>query len=563
MSSTSIGQDHNAAEDTEKPRSPHRAGTWRRARCADGPNMDLLLVNARVLTMDRRKPSATAVVIRGDTIAAVGDRSTAEASAGNHARTIDCQGLTLIPGLIDSHCHILAQVAAIQGLDCGPDSVSSIAELAQAVHQRAAQTPIGHWIRGYGYDDTALAESRHPSREDLDTVAPHHAVRLNHRSGHASALNSLGLQLAGIHADTPDPPEGVIDRNPVTGQPTGLLLDMAGYLRDQLGRTSSDNEVEEGVKRLSTHLLGYGVTSVQDAGPSNGLSQWSTFSRLRDTGAIGFRTTMMAGFPQLQDLLSQDLQWGTGDDRTRVGHVKIMLTLTTGQLYPPPETLREMVEESHHLGFPVAVHAVEQEAVAAVAQVLSQVGLVSGSRGTPPDRIEHCSECPAALIELVRESGAMVVTQPAFIYWNGDRYLEQVEPDLLPHLYPIASLRRASIPVAFGSDAPVVRPNPWPGIYSAVTRGTREGRHIPEWSDAGTTGHDAVVLDVLRMHTSAGATSEGSSRRKGSISPGKLADLVLLDADPTSVEYHRLKDIRSVLTILGGSIAWNEGLKEI
>ena len=521
-----------------------------------------MLVNARVLTMDPRRPSATTVVIIGNTIAAVGDNSLADEWPGNRARTIDCQGLTLIPGLIDSHCHILAQAAAMQSLDCGPDSVSSIPELTQVIRQRAVETPAGGWIRGYGYDDTSLAEGRHPTCWDLDTVAPDHPVRLNHRSGHASVLNSIGLELAGIHPDTPDPPEGIIDRDPATGRPTGLLLEMSGYLRERLGRTSGDAEIEEGVARLNADLLRYGVTSVQDAGPGNSLTQWRTFHRLQEKGAIGFRTTMMAGFPHLQDLAANGLQWRAGDDWIRLGHAKIMLTLTTGRLYPLPETLREMVEESHALGFPVAVHAVEQEAVAAIARVFMDVGPLSDGRRTPPDRIEHCSECPKPLQELVRESGAMVVTQPAFIYWSGDRYIEQVGPDLLPHLYPMASLRQASVPVAFGSDAPVVSPNPWPGIYSAVTCRTRESRRLPEWSSPGTNGQGVTVLDALRMYTKAGATSEGSAHRKGAISPGKFADLALLDADPMAVDYDRLKDIRSVLTIVGGRIVWNDGLGE-
>ena len=167
-----------------------------------------MLVNARVLTMDPRRPSASTVVIIGNTIAAVGDNSLADEWPGNRARTIDCQGLTLIPGLIDSHCHILAQAAAMQSLDCGPDSVSSISELTQVIRQRAAETPAGGWIRGYGYDDTSLAEVRHPTRWDLDTAAPDHPVRLNHRSGHASVLNSLGLTAGGYTPRYPGPARG-------------------------------------------------------------------------------------------------------------------------------------------------------------------------------------------------------------------------------------------------------------------------------------------------------------------------------------------------------------------
>ena len=176
------------------------------------PGPDLLLVNARVITLDPAQPRAEAVAMKGETIVAVGTRGEASRLAGPDAKVIDCQGKTLVPGFIDAHCHLFATASSLQGLPCGPDRVSNIRELQAAIKRRAADTAHGGWIRGFGYDDLALEEARHPNRWDLDRAAPGHPVRLDHRSGHATVLNSAGLELAGIHQDTPDPVDGVIQR---------------------------------------------------------------------------------------------------------------------------------------------------------------------------------------------------------------------------------------------------------------------------------------------------------------------------------------------------------------
>ncbi|MFQ6030776.1 MAG: amidohydrolase family protein, partial [Dehalococcoidia bacterium] len=186
-------------------------------------NADLLLVNARVLTLEPQLPVAGAVAISGDTLRAVGNSSDTKIWRGPHTRVIDCQGYTLLPGLIDAHCHLLALASSFTGVDCGPSVVTSLAELQQEIRRRAEQTTPGEWIRGHGYDHLALAEGRHPTRRDLDQAAPNHPVRLDHRSGHASVLNSLALERAGIDRETADPVEGVIQREEATGEPTGLL----------------------------------------------------------------------------------------------------------------------------------------------------------------------------------------------------------------------------------------------------------------------------------------------------------------------------------------------------
>jgi predicted amidohydrolase YtcJ len=537
---------------------------------------DLLLVNARVLTLEPGQPSAEAVAIRGGAIAAVGSGAEAASLVRPGVRTIDCRGMSLLPGLMDSHCHLLALAASWQVLDCSPPAVSSIEELQQAVRHRAETTTTDRWIRGSGYDDLSLSEGRHPSRWDLDQVAPHHPVRLDHRSGHATVLNSRALEIAGIDKSTPEPVEGVIDRDGATGEPTGLLLELAAFLRRRLGATGDQAEFEKGVLRLNDTLLGYGLTSVQDAGPDNGAARWETFRELQASGRLLCRVTMLAGASRLAELQAHGLAWGGGDDWLRLGHAKVMLTLTTGVLQPSMEVLRETVAQAHRAGFPVAIHAVEQEAVAAAAQALRETppcpplqrgdGRISASEPllthslVPRDRIEHCAECPPELVDRVRSGGVTVVTQPGFVYWNGDGYLQRVEPSLLPHLYPVGALARASVPLAFGSDAPVIDPNPWPAIYSAVTRSTSGDNTLPPDGDGPGPRQGVSVGAALRMYTAGGAYAEGTESRKGTICRGKLADLTLLDGDPATTTPSQLKEIRAVLTIVGGQVVWDAGL---
>ena len=543
---------------------------------------DLLLLNARVLTLDQQQPRAEAVALKGETIIAVGGQADVARLAGPDTQTIDCQGMCLLPGFVDAHCHLLATASSLQGLRCGPEVVSNIRELQVAIRRRAAATTQGRWIRGFGYDELALEERRHPTRWDLDLATPGHPVRLDHRSGHATVLNSQGLRLAGIHRDTPDPVYGVIDRQEDSGEPTGLLLEMGAFLRERLGRLRDQKETDEGVIGLSRLLLSYGITSVHDASANNGLASWDAIRSLQTSGRLQCRVTMLAGSRHLGDFLAKGRHWGDGDQRLRLGHVKTMLSLTTGELQPGIEELGEIVHGAHQHGFPVAVHAVEQEAVSAAAQVFQAIQsscalekkpqrsspLGAGDWGRkapgdtpghsmPRDRIEHCAECPPELAAQVWHSGAMVVTQPGFIFWNGNRYRQRVNPDLLNSLYPIGSLNRYGVAVAFGSDSPVIDPNPWPAIYSAVTGFSRDAQPLAGDRDGRALWTQKVPIEAaLRMYTVAGAYADGTQEFKGTIRPGKLADLVLVDQDPAAVDQEILKDIHPVLTIVGGRVAW-------
>ena len=509
----------------------------------------LVIMNAVVLTMDPSRPAAQAVAVVQDRILAVGDNEDIQRLAGSDTQIIDGQGLTLLPGFMDSHIHLLSLARTTQELDCRPEKAPSVAAITHRVFEWARIVPPGEWVRCFGYDDLALDERRHPNRHDLDEISPHHPVRLDHRSGHATVLNSLGLRMAGINADTPDPVEGVIQRD-ANGEPTGVLLEMSAFLSQRIESGRSRNKMQKGVTVANRLLLSYGITSLQDAGPGNGPERWHAFRELIDSGNLQTRVTMMAGAGRRADLLDAGLRWGSGDSGLRLGHVKIMLTMSTGALHPSLEELRETATGASRAGFPVAVHCVEQEVIIAAAQVISELPPLPS--GVPAHRIEHCSECPSDVLDAVRRSGASVVTQPGFVHWNGPSYRKNVSVPLQPHLYPIGAIEAAGVDIAFGSDAPVTNPDPWPAIHGAVTREDSEGQPFPE-----SNGSGRVTVDsALRMYTLSGAELEGTDRDKGSISPGKLADLVLVDANPLTISPQGLKDIKPKMTMVGGRVVW-------
>ena len=534
------------------------------ARIYSRMDVSIVLVNANVLTMDTSLPRAEAVAVAGERFVAVGLSEDILRLSNARTRVIDCQGLTLLPGFNDAHCHLPGLARRLQDLDCGPQYAPSIAALQALIRQRSISRPPGSWVRGFGYDDLQLAEGRHPDRHDLDVASPGHPVWLEHHSGHASALNSRALELADIRVDTPDPPGGIIERDLATGEPTGTLLEMQALLRRRLGSIRDPREFRDGMKAVDRLLLSYGITSVQDAGADNGVERWQTFNSLLQDGVLSGRITMFAGIERLGEVANAGLGFGESRNRLRVGHAKIMLTLTAGSLSPSRAELTEMVGEAHRRGFPVAIHCIEEEAIAAAAQVLADVhpppegeGVLLGDHEgvLVGDRIEHCAEGTPAALELVGQSGAMVVTQPGFIFHNGPSYRRNAQRLLLPHLYPAGALLRAGIPTAFSSDAPVIDPNPWPAIYSAVTRLTSDGRPL---SSGLADIQQVSVAEALRMYTLAGAQAEGTSSEKGAIAAGKLADMVLVDANPLAVDSERLQSVKAVMTITGGEVVWGQ-----
>ena len=511
---------------------------------------DLILTNANIITMNPANPTAGLVAIRGNKIRLVGDNDQLGGVRGAKTKIIDCRGKTVVPGFNDAHCHIFAFIRKLGSIDLSPPRVSSIADIKAAVRQRAQSIPAGNWITATDYNEFYLAEKRHPSRRDLDEAAPEHPVVLAHSSLHACVLNSLALVMAGITRETPEPPGAVIDREIDSGEPSGLLFEMVGYIRGQVLPPLSDEELAEGIALANRHYLSMGITSLQEASFNNDYARWQALQRFKDSGELKSRVSMMSGFYALPRFQERGLVFGSGDERLRLGGVKIVLNETAGKLQPPQEELNKQALDSHRAGFQLAIHCVEPGTVAAAITALEYVAGQSSPAGRR-HRLEHCSECPPDLLERLKHIKAMVVTQPPFIYYSGERYLATIPPERQRWLYIIKSLLDSGLVVAGSSDSPVVPDNPLVGIYAAVTRRAETGQEL--------LPQEAVsAQQALAMYTTGAAYASFEENIKGAIAPGKLADMVILSDDPLKSPLEQLKDIRVEMTILDGKVAWQD-----
>ena len=504
---------------------------------------DIVLKNARVITMDAVKPAAELVAVTDDQISFVGSNKELDSLTCAGTRVIDFEGRTLVPGFNDAHLHLFSLIRKLLSIDISPAAVRSITDIKEAVRRKAEKTPPGTWLSGTDYNEFYLAEKRCPTRWDLDEAAPNHPVVLSHRSLHACVLNSLALSLAGINAATPEPPGGRIERDLATGEPNGILIDMLSYIRSEVMPPFSAAELDEGVALANRHFLSMGLTSFQDATVSNDTSRWETVCGFILNRKLRSRMTMMAGAPYRTEFQEVNLKTGSGDNLMQLGAVKIML-----EVQPEQEELNQLVLDCHREGWQLAFHAIAENTVATAITALEYADSylpVAGRR----HRIEHCGECPPYLLKRLKTLGLVIVTQPSFIYYNGERYLATVAESQQPWLYRIKSPLKSGVVVAGSSDAPVVSNNPLVGIYAAVARQAESGQVLlPE--------ERITVQQALALYTTNAAYASFEEKIKGSISTGMLADMVVLSDDPTKMPPEKIKDIKVEMTIIGGEVVY-------
>lgn len=489
----------------------------------------LLVTNARILTMDPARPTASALLLRDGRIAALDPPATA-------APQVDLGGRAVIPAFIDAHCHLLAFAASFLAVDCSPAAARSIADIQMLLRARAATT-AGGWIRGMGYDETALAEGRHPTRHDLDAAVPHRPVRLKHRSGHASVLNSAALATAGIDIGTEEPPGGFIDRDVHTGEPTGLLLEMEEVV-DRVTPPLPYEELASAVSEAGRRFLAAGVTAIQDATHTNGPEAWDLFARLLAEGRLPLHVTLMEGIEHLGQMPAEPV------DGLRRGAVKIVVRELGDELHPEEPALTAMVVRAHAAGRQVAIHAVGERAVLAAVAALEKA-LAAAPRPDHRHRIEHCSLLPEGAARRLARLGVAVVTQPAFLYHSGDRYLAQLAPAEIERLYAVRSLAKAGVPVALSSDAPVTPPAPLIAVAAASQRRSCSRRAITPTEAIGRG-------EAIAMHTAVAAWVGFADHERGMLRPGLAADFLVLSGDP------REGDVQVQETWLRGRRMWPE-----
>ena len=535
--------------------------------------VDRILLNGRILTVDNDFSTVEAVAIQQGEIVATGSNDEISDLATGRTKVDDLGGATVLPGLLDPHNHMLSTsvgLTQVQLYDC-----RSIPEVLDRVASAVASARPGEWILGKGWDEALLAEERYPTRWEFDSVAPNNPVVM-HRVWNKLVANSAALAAAGITRETPDPPAdmlyaGGFDRHPESGEPTGLFRDRAKQMILQAIPGPTQAKLVEALAIGSRAYNAVGLTGIADPGlfPEQLRAYQIAWQDQALTvrsdlllGSYGYAPVdMMAG---LQDWIEgYGIQGGFGNEMLRLEGMKFGLDGgvgdRTGRFYEPyldepdnygqwvvdPEEYPHMVRWAHDLGFSIDTHT-----CGTAAQDLAVQAMIAAQRAAPNPRLRHrihhgyfpSDEILPRMAE--HQIGALVSTP--FITNLGDSYIRSIGEERASRTVPMASYLRAGVPMASSSDSPITDFNPFVGMYAAVARKTLQGAQF-DMSEA--ISREAAI----RSYTIAGAWATGLEHRKGSIEPGKLADLIQVDRDPRSCTDEELRDTVVTRTMVGGT----------
>jgi predicted amidohydrolase YtcJ len=536
---------------------------------------DLILTDARITTMDPAMPDATALAVKDGEILAVGEKAQVEALAGPSSRVIRLSGRRVIPGLNDIHNHLLSTGAVLTEVQLY--EARSIEEIQAAVAERARSAPPGSWILGRGWDESLLREQRFPNRHDLDEAAPNNPVVLD-RVWNMLVTNSAALLAADIGRDTPDPPADQLYAGRIVrderGDPTGLFRDRAKQLiKDTVPpRTMAERELH--IRTACAAYNALGITSAAEPGLAP--EQVRAFQNVQRAGALSVRTSMCLagwGMEPNEAVLPErfehvGLSSGFGNALLRLDTIKIMpdggvgdrTALMFEHYLDEPENFGQFVVGEadifrwvawvHERGWSVDAHTCGDRMQEIVVRAFAAAQQAQPD-ATIRHRIHHGYFPTPAALELMREFRIPALATIPFITNLGESYVASVGEARAARMMPLRTYLEAGVPLALGSDSPVTTFNPFVGIYSAVTRKTVYGRVL---------GADERISreEALRLYTADSAWVTFEDGLKGSLSPGKLADLAVLDRDLFEVPDEELKELRSVLTLLGGGIVHDE-----
>ena len=508
---------------------------------------DIIIHNANIITLDSNIRIAEMIAIKANIILAVGGKDDVGRFTGTNTKVIDCEGKTVIPGFNDAHCHPIPFAITMRYVDCSPLMVKSLAEIQARLRQHSECISTAKWIRAAKYNEAQLVEKRHPTRKDLDEVTPNNPAILVHDSGKLCVLNSLALKLLGITKNTPDQTDGHIGRDDKTGEPNGIIYGRNEQVEKGIPPLDEE-DLRQGIRLANQDYLSHGITSVQDTTWSNSLRHWKYFREIKESEILTPRVTMFIGSGAAEDFQKSGLNTGSGDSQLRLGGAKIALDESTGNDHPSQDELNKHALQAHRAGFQLAFHVNDiyslQTALAAL-QFIVQNDPKPFSR----PRMEHCAFCPPELISKLKAFQVIVATQPSFLYYLGETYRRDVPAEQREWLYPLKSFSNQGIRTAISSDSPLFPCNPFTGLYAAITRKDSSGHTV-------TSQESISPLDALAAYTIWPAYASFEETSKGSLIPGKLADLIVLSDDITKIEPEEILNTRVVMTIIDGKVVW-------
>ncbi|MBK9170494.1 MAG: amidohydrolase [Bryobacterales bacterium] len=522
----------------------------------------LVVLNARVHTMDARVPRAEAFAVLHGRFTAVGSTTDIRALAGPETRVLDAAGATVVPGFIDAHCHP-SGVNELYGVNL---NLRSIREIQEALRKKAAATPPGYWVSGFLFDDTKLSEGRPLHRRDLDAAAPDHPVSVAHRGGHTVWYNSKAFQLAGVTKATPDPVGGRFFRDP-DGEPSGKTAEHARDVFRNVGRREEFTPEQQrarnraGMRHMSELLTAQGLTTVHDAGAGSGRERIVAYYDAHRNGELRHRAYILIPGPQLLETYKRaGLTTGAGNEWVRIGGVKFVAdgsasertmymstpyvgTNDRGILTMSQKEIDEAVEDAHRHGFQIGIHANGDLTIDMVLKAYERV-LRQWPHPDRRHRIEHCSLVNPDLLRRIKALNVIPTPFWTYVYYHGEKWAEYGD-EKMQWMFAHRSFLDHGIRVAGASDYPPGPFEPLMAIQSMVTRKDYKGR---EWG----SNQRITVAQALQVATVNGAYASYEETEKGSITPGKLADFVMLERDPHETDPETIKDIKVLRTVVGG-----------
>ena len=536
------------------------------------PAADLVIINANVWTGDDARAKAEAVAVIGDRIVAVGFSGDILQWRGSQTKTIDAAGKLLIPGFNDAHVHFIdggRQLDSVQLNDA-----TSTEEFVRRIAEQVKRSPKSEWIQGGDWDETKWSPPSLPTKEMIDPVTPDNPVLLSRYDGHSVLANSITLTLAGITAQTPDPPGGTIVRD-TQGNPTGVLKDAAMDLAYKVVPPLSHEQLMRAAQRALEHAASLGVTSVQTMNPE--YSDIAVFAELLQNGELTTRIYAAPLITGVDDQAKIGIRHAFGGPYLRIGAVKAFADGSLGSRtayffepfsdepgnhgllsdeMQPISLMRDRMMKADAAGIQICTHAIGDQAISMILDLYTDV--VKAHRGAERRfRIEHAQHMAEKDFARFAQLDVIASMQPYHAIDDGRWAEARIGHDRASRTYAFRTFLNHGVHLAFGTDWDVAPLNPMLGLYAAVTRATLDGKKPNGWFPE----QKLTVAEAVHAYTMGSAYAEFQEKEKGSITPGKLADMVLLSDDIFSIDPVKIREVKVVKTIVGGKVIWDPSRK--
>ena len=532
------------------------------------PAADLIINNAKIWTVDDARPKAQAVAVLGDRIIAVGSSADVAILRGPDTRVIDAGGKLLLPGFNDAHVHFVSGGSQLENVQL--NDATSVEEFVRRIAEQAKKTPKGEWILGGDWDETKWGPPNLPTKELIDPVTPDNPVFVSRYDGHSALANSLALRLAGITVQTPDPVGGTIVRD-AQGNPTGDLKDAAEELVSGVIPPMSHEQRLRVVRRALEYASSLGVTSVQTMDPE--YADIAAFAELWQSGELTTRIYAAPLITQVDDQVKIGIRHAFGGPYLRIGALKAFadgsLGSRTAYFFEPfsdqPDNrgllsnqmqplslMRDRMMAADAAGLQICTHAIGDQAISIVLDLYTDV--VKAHHGAERRfRIEHAQHMAAKDFDRFAQLDVIASVQPYHAIDDGRWAGPRIGHDRASRTYPFRTFLNHGVHLAFGTDWDVAPLNPMLTIYAAVTRATLDGKNPNGWFPE----QKLSVAEAVRAYTMGSAYAEFQDKEKGSITPGKLADMVVLSDDIFSIDPVKIRDVKVLQTIVGGKVVFD------